>query len=277
MTIGNQTVAFEHSLREKWREIPATRHRRMFSSDLLTVGDDVLLEFWERCREETCVPGVRGWYQELYKEKLNGKAVADIGPGLGIDGIWFAQHGARVTFVEIVEDNLELLRRLCRLKGIDADFYYIDDLFEYRFESRFDCFLCVGSLINAPFDFTQCQVKALAPFLHVGGSTLMLGYPKERFDASGAADGASFAAMTDGPRTPWIEWYDDEKIRTLFGSAFQLQWSRKFGSDGIEFNWFDLSKLDDGHPDLELSHRTSIDRSRPRGSTALPLDVVPDR
>jgi len=248
MTIGNQTVAFEQRLREKWREIPATRYHRIFSSELLTAADDRLLECWERSREETCTPGVRGWYQELYKEKLSGKTVADIGPGLGIDGIWFAQHGARVTFVEIVEDNLELLRRLCRLKGIDAEFYYVDDFFEYRFERRFDCFLCVGSLINAPFGFMQRQVNALTPFLEIGGRVLMLGYPKERFDASGAADGAAFAAMTDGPRTPWIEWYDDEKARTLFGPSFQLQWSRNFGSAGIEFNWFDLTKVGDAHP-----------------------------
>jgi len=243
MTIGTQTVAFEQRLREKWREIPATRLHRIFSSDLLTVSDEQLLECWERCKEETCTPGVRGWYQELYKEKLSGKAVADIGPGLGLDGIWFAQNGARVTFVEIVEDNLELLRRLCRLKGIDADFYFVDDFFEYRFATKFDCFLCVGSLINAPFGFTRRQVEALTPFLEVGGRVLMLGYPKERFEASGAVDGAAFAAMTDGPRTPWIEWYDDEKARTLFGSSFQLQWSRNFGRNGTEFNWFDLTKV----------------------------------
>src|ERR1700693_5934416 len=100
MTIGNQTAAFEHKLREKWREIPATRQERMFSSDLMTVGDQALLEYWDQCKAETCTPDVRGWYQELYKEKLGGKAVADIGPGIGLDGIWFAQQGARVTFVE---------------------------------------------------------------------------------------------------------------------------------------------------------------------------------
>ena len=60
MTIGNQTVAFEQRLREKWREIPATRRHRMFSSDLLTIADDLLLECWERARAETCTPAVRG-------------------------------------------------------------------------------------------------------------------------------------------------------------------------------------------------------------------------
>ena len=242
MTNGPDRDAFDVRLREKWREIPATRQDRMFSSDLLSVSDEALLEYWERCRAETCTPDVRGWYQDLYKEKLATMSVADIGPGIGIDGIWFAQHGARVTFVDIVEDNLTLLRRVCRLKGVTADFYYVDNFFEYHFPAAFDCFLCIGSLINAPLDFTRRQVRALAPFLRDGGLVLMLGYPKERFEASGARDGAAFAATTDGPRTPWIEWYDDDKVRDLFGSAFRLGWSRNFGAGGTEFNWFELTK-----------------------------------
>jgi hypothetical protein len=235
---------FAERLREKWREIPATRQDRMFSSDLLEVSDAALLEYWERCRRETSTPEVRGWYQDLYKEKLGTMTVADIGPGIGIDGIWFAQHGAKVTFVDIVEDNLALLRRVCELKRIAADFYFVDDFFSYRFRRVFDCFLGIGSLINAPMDFTRRQLRALSPALRKGGLVLMLGYPKERFDASGARDGAEFAATTDGPRTPWIEWYDDDKVRDLFGPEFRLGWSRNFGAGGTEFNWFELTKID---------------------------------
>jgi len=241
--ISNEQQRFDTQLREKWREIPATREGRMFSSDLLTIGDAALLEYWDRCRAETCTPEVRGWYQDLYTEKLAGAAVADVGPGIGLDGIWFAQHGARVTFVDIVEDNLKLLRRLCELKGVTASFYYVDDFFTYRFPMTFDCLLCIGSLINAPFDFTKRQVDALSPFLRLGGKVLMLGYPRERFEASGARDGAEFAATTDGPRTPWVEWYDDDKIRALFGPDYRLCWSRNFGYQPTDFNWFDLTKV----------------------------------
>jgi hypothetical protein len=140
----------------------------MFSSDLLKVDDEALMKYWDQCKAETCTPEIRGWYQERYKATLANSAVADVGPGLGLDGIWFAEHGAHVTFVDIVEDNLTLLRRLCRLKGIDADFYYVNDFFKYSFTRTFDCFLCIGSLINAPLDFTKRQVDALSPFLRVG-------------------------------------------------------------------------------------------------------------
>lgn len=241
--IAQSSGLFDQRLRDKWREIPATRQGRIFSSDLLTVSDSALLEYWEQCKLETCTPEVRGWYQELYAEKFRGAEVADVGPGVGLDGIWFAQHGARVTFVDIVEDNLRLLRRICDLKGVKAEFYFVDDFFNYRFERLFDCFLCIGSLINAPFDFTERQVTAMAPFLRVGGLVLMLGYPKERFEASGARDGAEFAKTTDGDRTPWVEWYDDDKVRRLFGPSFRLNWSRNFGIQKTDFNWFELKKV----------------------------------
>src|SRR5215468_2866917 len=148
--IGQNDVAIVRQLREKWREIPATRQERQFNSDLLRLSDAELLDYWEDCRVQTSKPEVRGWFQEAYKERLRGSRLADIGPGVGVDGIWFAQHGAYVTFVDIVADNLLLLERLCGLKGISADYYFIDNFFEYRFASPFDCLLCVGSLINAP-------------------------------------------------------------------------------------------------------------------------------
>jgi hypothetical protein len=97
-------------------------------------------------------------------------------------------------------------------------------------------------MINAPFDFTQGQLKSMLTFLRPGGKALMLGYPKERYIQLGARSCEEFGKMTDGERTPWCEWYDDEKIRSLFGPDFSLNWSRNFGQDDIEFNWFDLTK-----------------------------------
>jgi SAM-dependent methyltransferase len=169
--------------------------------------------------------------------------VADVGPGIGIDGIHFAERGARITFVDIVEDNLTLLRRICSLKGVEADTYYIDDFFRYRFDKQFDAFLFIGSMHHAPFEFSRRQVAAMMPFLRPGGKVVMLAYPKERFIASGARGFEEFAKRTDGERTPWAEWYDEGKVMELFGPAFHLNWSRRFGQHDIEFIWFDLTKV----------------------------------
>jgi hypothetical protein len=230
-------------LREKWVEIPATRQGRQFSSEILTWPDGQLLDYWETCRRETSSPEVRGWYQERYKDQFRDQFLADIGPGVGVDGIFFAQHGAKVTFVDIVPDNLKLLERICRLKGVPAEFYFIDNFTEFHFARPFDIFLAVGSLINAPFDFTRRQVRAMTSFLKVGGKVLMLGYPRERYLRLGVRNGAEFGKRTDGERTPWAEWYDQDKIRALFGPDFRLEWWRNFGKNDSEFNWFDLTKF----------------------------------
>ncbi len=234
---------FSNALRKKWREIPATRQARQFSTDLLDWTDEQLLAYWEKCRQETCIPEIRGWYQQMYKDQLNGADIVEVGPGVGLDGIFFAQHGARVTFADIVEDNLKLLERICRLKNIQAEYYFIEDFFNYQFKRQYDAFLCIGSLINAPFDFARRQVEEMMRYLKVQGKVLFLGYPKERFIKLGAKNGAQFGKMTDGDRTPWCEWYDDGKIKNLFGDHFRLNWSRNFGLKPEDFNWFELTKL----------------------------------
>ena len=235
--------AFETRLRKKWREIPATRMERQFSSDLLDYSDKQLIEYWEECKSQTVLENVRGWYQKVYQYQVRNKKMLELGAGLGIDGIFFAENGAHLTFADIVEDNLTLLRRICKLKGISADFYFIDDFFHFNFSHFFDLILAVGSLINVPLEFAKKEFHALSPWLLQGGRLLMLAYPYERFIASGTSSGEDFAKTTDGERTPWIEWYDQSKVMQLVGPEFSINWWRNFGTDNIEFNWFELSKL----------------------------------
>ena len=74
--------------------------------------------------------------------------------------------------------------------------------------------------------------------------------------------------MCDGERTPWVEWYDDDKVARLFGPDLSLNWSRNFGHDGIEFNWFELTRQrwargDPAH--VRTSSTDTADRSRSVG------------
>jgi len=87
-------------------------------------------------------------------------------------------------------------------------------------------------------------VKAVSAFLRPGGLFLLLTYPWERYVSSGAKDFHEFGQKTDGERTPWAEWYDDDKIRALFGPGFELRWSKVFGRKGNpDYNWFEVVKL----------------------------------
>lgn len=230
-------------LRNKWKEIPSTRMGRIESKELLKMSDSELLSYWNVCKDELNVPEVRGWYQELYKESFTGKKIADVGPGIGLDGIFFAENGASVTFVDIVQSNLDVIERVCNLKGITASFYFVDDFFKYNFEHNFDVFMFIGSMHNTPFEFSKKQVSALMQYLNKDGKVMMLAYPKSRYEDSGAKDFKEFGKMTDGDRTPWCEWYDSKKIKQLFGKNFQLIFSKDFGKNNREFNWFELQSI----------------------------------
>jgi SAM-dependent methyltransferase len=235
--------AFAQRLRDKWREVPGGVSRRVFASELLALSDAELLAVWERHRRETSAPEVRGWYQERYREVLRGKRVLDFGAGFSVDGIHFAEQGAALTFADIVEENLAVLKRITELKGLPGEFYFIDDFFSFNFPHRFDVMLFLGSIHNAPFEFARREVQAVLNFLEIGGMALVLAYPKERYVESGARSFEEFGRMTDGERTPWCEWYDDDKMMNLFGPRVDLRWSQNFGLSKTDFNWFELVRV----------------------------------
>lgn len=103
------------TLRDKWGEVPTTRSGRRRTTDLLRLSDEELLAEWMTSREDITTGSQfshRGWYHMLYADSMRGKKVLDVGSGFAIDGITFAQHGAKVTFVDLVESNLLVARRL---------------------------------------------------------------------------------------------------------------------------------------------------------------------
>jgi len=184
---------------------------------------------------------VRGWYHELYKDILQGKRVMDFGSGFGIDGITFAQNGAHVTFVDIVESNLDVLKRLCRILHLDSvDFYYLNDIFSFAPpEKEYDVIWCQGSLINAPFEIIRLEVHEILKHLKSGGRWIELAYPEERWEREGCLPFDQWGIKTDGEKTPWAEWYDIKKMKALF-EPFKFDVVLYFNFYNNDFNWFDL-------------------------------------
>ena len=126
---------------------------------------------------------VRGWYHTLYADVFRGKKVLEIGSGLGFDGITFAAQGADWTFVDIVETNLEVVRRLCKLKGIsNVRFCYLEDLRSLgTLPSDYAAIYAQGSLIDMPIEATRVEAQALLQHLPVGGRWIELAYPRRRW------------------------------------------------------------------------------------------------
>jgi SAM-dependent methyltransferase len=172
---------------------------------------------------------------------LRGKRVMDFGCGLGIDGITFAQHGARVTFVDIVEANVAVTRRLCNsLELVNTDFLYMRELGSLsELRTDYDVIWCQGSLINAPFDVIRLEAQELLKHLAIGGRWIELAYPKARWEREGKLPFDQWGLQTDGAGTPWVEWYDLDKLQAILKPA-QFDVILYFEFHNGDFNWFDL-------------------------------------
>ncbi len=242
-------------LAEKWHEVPTRRLDRTSTKDLLKTTDSELLDEWEAARRDTSdgLHGfrVRGWYHVLYGPWASGKKILEVGPGLGIDGVFFAQMGARMTFVDVSQPNLDVLRRIWTLKGLaQADFVLLDKVERLNtLDDDYDAVFASGSLHHMPSDVGKPEFEALARRLKPGGRFIVNAYPFQRWVDEGQMPFEKWGEMTDGPGTPWAEWYHAEKLMAqLRPSKFALVLYCEF-HDGA-MNCIDLVKIDD-HPALE--------------------------
>jgi len=232
------------TLRKKWAEVPVTTIGRMKTTDLLTLSDDQLLVQWEKARLEiTTGPEWehRGWYHALYSESMRGKKVMDVGSGFAVDSITFAQHGAKVTFVDLVETNLRVVERICNTLGLQGmRFHFLTDVPSLKpLDTDYNVIMAMGSMHNAPVDVMKPEYQELLRHLKPGGRWLQLAYPKSRWIRDRKPSFEKWAEMVDGPGTPWEEWYDLPKLLSMFEPAkFDVVLYREFHNS--DFNWFDL-------------------------------------
>ncbi len=231
------------ALREKWGTVPYRQHERIRTDELLQMADGQLVEIWEQSHEAAANDAAfanRGWYQSLYKDIFRGRRVMDFGCGMGIDTIHYAEHGAEITFVDLVSSNVELVRRICEAKNLKQHrFLYMEDLSSLQsLPSDYDFLYCCGSMINAPLEVARLEAQALLAHLPVGGRWVELGYPKARWEREGSLPFHQWGDRTDGG-APWVEWHDVEKLDWMLApAAFDVILNLEFHNS--DFNWFDL-------------------------------------
>lgn len=231
------------SFREKWREAPrgSDTDGRVFSTDLLALPDEAFLLAWQEMAARRYV-GEIGWLGALYSDTFRGRHVAELGSGLGFDGIRFASHGAHWTFCDIVPDNLGVIRRAAALKGLGdrVHFHAIgDDLSFAALPSDYDAIWVFGSIHHVPFEIARREALDLLEHLKPGGRWMELVYPRERWLREGAPPFDRWGKLTDGDRTPWAEWHDIEKVRRrLFPAPLRTVLDFEFCSHN--YRWLDM-------------------------------------
>jgi len=229
--------------REKWREAPrgSDTDGRVFSTDLLALGDEALLSAWQQMAARR-YEGELGWLGPLYADTFRECEVLDLGCGLGFDGMRFLEGGARWTFADIVPDNLTVVRRIAALKGLDsrAHFHMIEDTFSFDgLAPDYDAIWALGSLHHVPFDMARREALSVLAHLKPRGRWLELVYPRERWMREGEMPFDRWGTLTDGARTPWTEWYDIEKVRKRLWPA-PMRTVLDFAFCSNNYRWIDL-------------------------------------
>jgi 2-polyprenyl-3-methyl-5-hydroxy-6-metoxy-1,4-benzoquinol methylase len=232
------------TLRARWNAVPTTTTKVTSTAELFALSDDALLAAWENARQDITTGSEfahRGWYHQLYASVMRGKKVMDVGSGFGVDSITFAQHGADLTFVDLVETNLKVLQRLCAILRLpNVRFQLLESLDSLKpLDTDFDVIMGMGSLHHAPATVLQPEFQELLRHLKVGGRWLQLAYPRSRWIREGRPPFSKWGEITDGPGTPWAEWYDLPKLLMLLRPArFDVVLYQEFHNG--DFNWFDL-------------------------------------
>jgi hypothetical protein len=158
---------------------------------------------------------------------------------MGFDATFFASHGAVWTCCDIARPNLQVIERVAAAKGLDIGTLHISSIKAFdALPSDFDFVWCNGSLINLPFELARQESAAILSHLKRGGRWIELAYPRERWVREGGPPFSEWGKMTDGERTPWVEWYDIERLKLrLHPGRFETVLEHRFDSD--HFIWMD--------------------------------------
>lgn len=241
-------MSWLEKLQKKWKEVPGDcRGKRIFTSELIKMEDkDLCIKYDNIVKKDI---GVRRNYETPLYDLYKDKKVLDIGSGFGISSIQFALKGADITFLDLVQTNLDVLKKICNYKNIEAKYFLMDSLdkLEELEDESYDYFFACGSLMHVPFDFMKKEMSILTKKLKKNGLIHTLSYPKERWIKDGKPSFEKWGKLTDGERTPHAEWYDGEKFLDLLGrDKYELIKEYNFGKENRKahpFNWIELKKL----------------------------------
>jgi SAM-dependent methyltransferase len=242
-------------LADKWREVPGGSDLgdRQFSTDMRDMTDAALVAEWDRQQEEGAE--LRGWWWRLYAAQLHGRKVLEIGSGMGFDALHFAQNGAHWTCCDIAPSNLAIIERVSAAKNVEIRTLPITSLASFDSLPRdFDAVWCCGSLLHIPFEDAREECAAILGHLKPGGRWIELAYPRERWVREGSPSFDEWGAMTDGPRTPWAEWYGMEKLKErLHPAGLQPLLEYRFHSDN--YIWLDAEVVSRAAPSMKSAMR----------------------
>ena len=116
------------------------------------------------------------WF--FYKQLLDGyafrgKRVLEIGCGTGINSIFMAMAGAKVTFLDSSKESLAIVRKLLERFSLEGEIVN-ENAFRHGFENEFDLVHSEGLIEHFTGEYRQAIVDAHADAAKKGGKVLII-------------------------------------------------------------------------------------------------------
>jgi SAM-dependent methyltransferase len=145
---------------------------RVLSNGLQALSNEQLVDLWHGATTDDT-------FTMYYASILAHKSFIDIGSGLARQTLQFVLHGAYGTFVDIVDSNLEIIRRVAVALGVAERVSTIllvslPQLERDLDDEMFDAVCAFGSLHHAPREIIQKQMRLLRDHLKPGGLWIQL-------------------------------------------------------------------------------------------------------
>ena len=176
---------------------------RVKTSDLLKLNDQDLISEYEKL-----ISGDLGSYRTFYEERYilnsDAKSILDLGCGLGRDGLFLAELGFKVTFADVINENIDLVKRICKLKKLECKFYKLNSFEDYSKLGHHDLISYGVAYIIIQKKLQKNNNNYAKKSLIPNTKFLILSYPFNRWYNDLCKPFSEWGENTDG----WAPWTD---------------------------------------------------------------------
>jgi SAM-dependent methyltransferase len=173
---------------------------------------------------------------ELFDQPEFGpRTVLELGCGNGVNAVFMASHGCRVTAVDVSPTAIEMAREKARTAGVEVDFV-VGDVFEVETAASYDLVFDRGLLHHLPVFRFEDYRAFVAARLTMGGVLHLICHhvstrPTAALDgAYGGAMGKLLGLLT-GSLVETGCGFTDEELRQVFSDGFEISSLELVGDD----------------------------------------------
>ena len=163
-----------------WRFVPSGEGKHN-SAELAQLPTAELERVWDRAFASRFLRyPEEDAFMQVMAESFRGRQVLSIGSGMGFHEIYYRKHGAHVTCCDIVPSNLEVIRRIGRIKDLPSiKTIATSNSAKEIFRGPFDVAFVYGSLMAMPSDDQRQLLAQVKKALRPNGRIVLMLYTWE--------------------------------------------------------------------------------------------------